>query len=137
MGFDDGLGEVEPETGALGHARRLAGAVEAVEDPRGVLQWNAYLSGPGSNDYGTAVAVDANETVSVAGYGTAAWGNPIRPFSVFPDAFVAVIATTWRSTEHNLGDGWAPLSAHLGVPVPDQPYPTRNSAEEFVKAAKR
>lgn len=32
---------------------------------------------------------------------------------------------------HSLGDGWAPLCAHLGVPVPDVPYPSRNSTEAF------
>jgi hypothetical protein len=32
---------------------------------------------------------------------------------------------------HNLGDGWAPLCAHLGVPAPDEPYPDRNSANEI------
>jgi hypothetical protein len=29
---------------------------------------------------------------------------------------------------HNLGDGWEGLCAHLGVPVPDVPYPNRNAA---------
>ena len=32
---------------------------------------------------------------------------------------------------HGLGDGWAPLCAHLGVDVPDQPYPSSNSTREF------
>lgn len=32
---------------------------------------------------------------------------------------------------HNLGDGWEPLCAHLGVPVPAEAYPSRNSASEF------
>ncbi len=36
-----------------------------------------------------------------------------------------------RLLVHNLGDGWAPLCAHLGVPVPSQPYPSRNSASDF------
>jgi hypothetical protein len=36
-----------------------------------------------------------------------------------------------RLLVHALGDGWDPLCVHLGVPVPDQPYPSRNSAEEF------
>lgn len=31
----------------------------------------------------------------------------------------------------NLGDGWEPLCAKLGVPVPTQAYPNRNSATEF------
>ncbi len=32
---------------------------------------------------------------------------------------------------HSLGDGWEPLCAHLGVPVPGQPYPSRNTTAEF------
>ena len=36
-----------------------------------------------------------------------------------------------RLLVHVLGDGWEPLCAHLGVPVPDCPYPRRNSAAEF------
>ena len=38
-----------------------------------------------------------------------------------------------RLLVHNLGDGWAPLCAHLAVSVPDQPYPSRNSGKEFFK----
>jgi hypothetical protein len=37
-----------------------------------------------------------------------------------------------RLLVYNLGDGWGPLCAHLGVPVPDRPYPSRNSAADFV-----
>jgi hypothetical protein len=33
---------------------------------------------------------------------------------------------------HNLGDGWEPLCAHLGVAVPDRPYPGLNAADSFV-----
>ena len=36
-----------------------------------------------------------------------------------------------RLLVHDLGDGWAPLCAHLGVGVPAQPYPSRNSASDF------
>ncbi len=39
-----------------------------------------------------------------------------------------------RLLVHNLGDGWEPLCAHLGVPVPAQPYPSRNAASDFQKA---
>src|ERR1022692_1072116 len=39
-----------------------------------------------------------------------------------------------RLLVHNLGDGWEPLCAHLGVPVPAQPYPSRNNAKEFQDA---
>jgi hypothetical protein len=33
----------------------------------------------------------------------------------------------WRA-----GDGWGPLCAALGVPVPDEPFPHRNSTEEWL-----
>jgi hypothetical protein len=36
-----------------------------------------------------------------------------------------------RLLVHELGDGWAPLCAHLGVPVPAVDYPSANSAEAF------
>ncbi len=39
-----------------------------------------------------------------------------------------------RLLVHRLGDGWAPLCAHLGVAVPDRPYPSRNAAAEFAAA---
>jgi hypothetical protein len=36
-----------------------------------------------------------------------------------------------RLLVHTLGDDWEPLCAHLGVPVPAQPYPNRNNAGDF------
>ena len=36
-----------------------------------------------------------------------------------------------RLLVHHIGDGWEPLCAHLGVPVPDQPFPRSNSTAEF------
>lgn len=36
-----------------------------------------------------------------------------------------------RLLEFEAKDGWAPLCAFLGVPVPDEPYPRTNSTEEF------
>lgn len=52
---------------------------------------------------------------------------------VYEANHAAVLATVpaERLLVHRLGDGWEPLCAHLGVPVPDQPYPRRNSAEAF------
>ncbi len=35
-----------------------------------------------------------------------------------------------RLLVHRPGDGWAPLCAHPGVAVPDQPCPHRNTAQE-------
>lgn len=38
-----------------------------------------------------------------------------------------------RLLEYQSGQGWEPLCAFLGVPVPDAPYPKVNSTEEFVQ----
>ena len=50
------------------------------------------------------------------------------------EAHVAEVLATVppdRLLVHKLGDGWPPLGAHLGVPVPDRPYPHRNTAADF------
>ena len=36
-----------------------------------------------------------------------------------------------RLVEWQPGDGWGPICAALDVPVPDEPFPHRNSTEEF------
>ncbi|MBI1417433.1 MAG: sulfotransferase family protein [Limimaricola sp.] len=36
-----------------------------------------------------------------------------------------------RLLVHNLGDGWEPLCAFLGVPVPKEPYPRGNDTATF------
>jgi len=33
--------------------------------------------------------------------------------------------------------GWAPLCAHLGVPVPDEPFPLTNTTDEFVNRRRK
>lgn len=40
-----------------------------------------------------------------------------------------------RLLEFDARQGWAPLCAFLGVPVPETPYPKSNSSEEFVARA--
>ncbi len=42
-----------------------------------------------------------------------------------------------RLLVHRLGDGWEPLCTHLGVPVPDKPYPSRNTPPEFFRKLSR
>jgi len=56
--------------------------------------------------------------------------------AIYEENVKAVKATLspQRLLVHNLGDGWEPLCAHLGVPVPAQPYPSRNSANDFQSA---
>lgn len=39
-----------------------------------------------------------------------------------------------RLLVHSLGDGWEPLCAHLGVPIPDMPYPRSNAGASFTPA---
>jgi hypothetical protein len=56
------------------------------------------------------------------------------------EANVAAVKATIppsRLLVHNLGDGWEPLCAHLGVPVPATPYPTRNTTADFKRAVLR
>ena len=36
-----------------------------------------------------------------------------------------------RLLVHKIGDGWAPLCAHLGVPIPAQPYPFKNTTSDL------
>lgn len=38
-----------------------------------------------------------------------------------------------RLLEYQAGQGWEPLCAFLGLPVPEAPYPKVNSTEEFVQ----
>lgn len=50
------------------------------------------------------------------------------------EAHVEAVKTTIapeRLLIHTIGDGWEPLCAFLGVPVPAQPYPSRNTAKDF------
>jgi hypothetical protein len=50
------------------------------------------------------------------------------------EAHVADVVATVpaeRLLVHRLGDGWEPLCAHLAVPVPAVPYPSRNTTAEL------
>ncbi len=53
--------------------------------------------------------------------------------AMYEENVAAVRATVppERLLVHSLGDGWEPLCAHLGVPVPAQPYPSRNTTNDF------
>ncbi|AZO39130.1 sulfotransferase family protein [Mesorhizobium sp. M2A.F.Ca.ET.037.01.1.1] len=56
--------------------------------------------------------------------------------AVYRDNVEAVLNTVpaERLLVHKLGDGWAPLCSHLGVPVPEESYPARNTTQEFRSA---
>lgn len=47
------------------------------------------------------------------------------------NAAVRAAVPAERLVEYRAGDGWEPLCAALGVPVPDAPFPHVNSTEDF------
>ena len=63
-------------------------------------------------------------------------GDRAHAIAIYEENVRAVKATVppERLLVHNLGDGWEPLCAHLSVPVPAQPYPSRNTAKDFQDA---
>lgn len=62
-------------------------------------------------------------------------GDRAHVIGAYEAHVAAVIATVPkdRLLLHNLGDGWEPLCAHLGVPVPAEPYPSRNTTADLQK----
>ena len=62
-------------------------------------------------------------------------GHAIATYQAHVAAVMAEVPPG-RLLVHRLGDGWGPLCAHLGVPVPDLPYPARNSASAFTDRAR-
>lgn len=59
----------------------------------------------------------------------------IAAFTAHEAAVKAAIPAN-RLLVHTAKDGWAPLCAFLGTPVPDTPYPRTNSKEEFFQHMK-
>ncbi|WP_260516603.1 sulfotransferase family protein [Aliiroseovarius sp. M344] len=63
-------------------------------------------------------------------------GRPVtrdRAISVYEAHQKSVIreVASDRLLVYKVGDGWKPLCRHLGVDVPDQPFPNRNAKEGF------
>jgi hypothetical protein len=55
----------------------------------------------------------------------------IDHFKRHTDEVLATIPAE-RLLVYQAGQGWEPLCGFLGVPVPDAPYPSENSREEFI-----
>ncbi|MEH6409237.1 MAG: sulfotransferase family protein [Hyphomonas sp.] len=53
------------------------------------------------------------------------------------EAAVKAAIPAERLLVHSAKDGWEPLCAFLGVPVPQTPYPRTNSKEEFFEHMKK
>ena len=65
-------------------------------DSSGSLVWNSFL-GSSAYDFGYALGLDPSGNVYVAGYSTATWGSPIRPFGGGNgDAFAAKLDPTGK-----------------------------------------
>ncbi len=52
------------------------------------------------------------------------------------DAEVQATIAPERLLVYQVGSGWEPLCAFLGVPVPSEPYPSENSRGEFIARAR-
>lgn len=66
--------------------------------------------------------------------GTAAWDDPDL-LRVRHDQWLESVrraADPARLVEWQPGDGWAPLCAALGLPVPDEPFPWTNRRDDWV-----
>ena len=50
-------------------------------------------------------------------------------------AWVRACVPADRLIVYEVGDGWGPLCEGLGLPVPDKPYPSVNSRDEFQKGS--
>ena len=60
-------------------------------DTNGALQFNTFLGGTGIEG-GYDIALDTDGDCYVLGWGYAAWGSPIAPYSALEDGFVAKIS---------------------------------------------
>jgi hypothetical protein len=86
VGTSDGAwgSPVRPYTSGTAYQDAFAAKIAA----DGTLSWNTFL-GDEHNDYGYGIAVDGSGNVYVAGSSGGSWGNPVRPYDMYWDAFVA------------------------------------------------
>ncbi|RWL40284.1 MAG: sulfotransferase family protein [Mesorhizobium sp.] len=114
--------------------------IKAYPQARVILTWRSPESWWGSFEKTLLPAIAGStdqESLGIALVANQVFGG--RPhdrahaIAVYRDNVEAVLNTVpaERLLVHKLGDGWAPLCSHLGVPVPDEPYPARNSSQEF------
>src|SRR5216684_3805624 len=83
-------------------------AFAAKLDSSGKLTWNTFLGGSGG-DGCSALVVDGQGNVYVAGQSGATWGSPVRAFTSSPDAFVAKVPTPavvqFSASLYTVGEG--------------------------------
>ncbi|MDR3705398.1 MAG: SBBP repeat-containing protein [Paludibacteraceae bacterium] len=75
----------------------------------GVLSWNTFLGGNGTDLCGGGITTDASGNVYVVGMSTATWGSPIRAYSGSDAGFVAKLtsagALSWNTFLGGSGAG--------------------------------
>ena len=114
--------------------------IEAYPEARVILTWrtpeswwesfsNTILKGISTNDDPASVGKALIERQIFGGR----MGDRDHALAIYRANVAAVMAEVppGRLLVHRLGDGWAPLCAHLDVPVPDEPYPHGNATEAF------
>jgi len=117
----------------------------AFPDAKVVLTWRSAESwwDSFSQTIMFAATLGSPESVGVALIGNQVFGGKANDrehaVSVYNAHVQAVLAEVpaGRLILHRLGDGWGPLCAGLGVPVPDQPYPSTNTTKDFQARDKR
>ena len=70
-------------------------------------------------------------------FGTARDKDALIDVFLAHEAEVKAAFPPGRLLVHQAKDGWEPLCAYLGVPVPETPYPRTNSKEEFFTHMKK
>jgi hypothetical protein len=92
-------------------------AFAAALDSSGVLSWNTFLGGSGS-DPAIGIAVDSSGNIYVAGYSGATWGSPARAYTSGNDAYTAKLDSsgvlTWNTF---LGGSGTDESCYGGMQV--------------------
>jgi hypothetical protein len=112
---------------------------EVMANPEQVTRWEAYVAGePVRWDDvfdGYRSQVDwpgAHVWRELAqAYPDAKVIHSVRPEDAWWKSFSAAALPPERLLVFDVTEGWEPLCAFLGVPVPDAPFPHVNSAEEF------
>lgn len=115
--------------------------IKAYPDAKVILTWRSTESWwPSFEKTILPFLQNPKETESLA-YTTIAGisfgGKPItraHAIATYEANIEAVISTVApkRLLIHKIGDGWEPLCKHLDIPIPDCPYPNRNSARDFM-----
>ena len=100
-----------------------------VIDP--ILNWNTFLGGPAFEE-ADDIIIDGNGDIYVTGYSDGTWGNPIRPFSTTPDAFVAKL-NAQGTLEWNtfLGGSGGDLGYGIALDANGNVYVTGNSSSTW------